>query len=213
MGGACGNYSFLFFLPVILRNSFGFSQSMSFYLSTPPAAFGIFASMAISWLSDRVQMRGIFVIAECLVGVAGLAMTGFASDPVPRYIGTFLGLGGINCLIATNLAWAQNNVRDDAKRSVVTVIQISIASVGGIYSSLVFRNQVSTELLTCTQWKANEVEQDAPDYVPGIIAVGALLILNAFLATGQIFYLRSENRKADRGEKVLQGSPEFRFMQ
>lgn len=87
-------------------------------------------------------MRGIFVIAECASGVAGLAMTGFASDPVPRYIGTFLGLGGINCLIATNLAWAQNNVRDDAKRSVVTVIQISVASIGGVYSSLVFRNQV-----------------------------------------------------------------------
>lgn len=143
MGGACGNYSFLFFLPVILRNSFGFSQSLSFYLCTPPAAFGIFASMAISWVSDRVQMRGIFVIAECVIAVAGLAMTGFAGGPVPRYIGTFLGFGGVNCLIATNLAWAQNNVCDDAKRSVVTVIQISVASIGGVYSSLVFRNQVS----------------------------------------------------------------------
>lgn len=85
------------------------------------------------------------MIAECCVGVAGLAMTGFAENAVPRYIGTFLGLGGINCLISTNLAWAQNNVRDDAKRSVVTVIQISVASIGGIYSSLVFRNQVGSE--------------------------------------------------------------------
>jgi len=63
------------------------------------------------------------VIAGCVVGVVGLAMTGFAKDPVERYAGTLLGLGGINCLIATNLTWAQNNVRDDAKRSVVTVIR------------------------------------------------------------------------------------------
>lgn len=48
--------------------------------------------------------------------------------------------------------------------------------------------------------------------MPGIVAVGALLILNVVLATGQIFYLRRENMKADRGEKILQGSPEFRFI-
>lgn len=59
---------------------------------------------------------------------------------------------------------------------------------------------------------ANVVKQDAPDYLPGIIAVGALLILNAILAAGQTFFLRRENRKADRGEKILQESPDFRFV-
>lgn len=143
MGGSCGLYGFLFFLPILLRRSFGFSQSASFYLCTPPAAVAVVFSIAVSYFADKHQTRGVFVIAECLIGIAGLAIVGFVEAPGPRYFGTFLGMSGTTALISTALSWGQNNVRDDAKRSVVTVIQVVWAAIGGIYSSLVFRQQVS----------------------------------------------------------------------
>ena len=59
-----------------------------------------------------------------------------------RYIGTFLGEAGVNGLVVTSLAWQANNVRGDAKRAVASAIQIMMSGIGGIYSSLVFRQQV-----------------------------------------------------------------------
>lgn len=89
-----------------------------------------------------VLVRGAYAVLECIIAVVGLAMTGFLKSATPRYIGTFLGVAGTTALIATSLAWGQNNVRSDARRNVVTVIQIVNAAVGGIYSALVFRQQV-----------------------------------------------------------------------
>lgn len=142
MGGSCGLYGFLFFLPIILRDSFGYSQVASFCLTAPPAAFAVLFSYAISWAADKTRRRGPFIILECATGIAGLAMTGFLKNPTPRYVGTFLGEAGTTALIVTSLAWGQNNIRDDARRNVVTVIQIIFAAIGGIYSALVFRQQV-----------------------------------------------------------------------
>jgi cyanate permease len=147
MTGAIGVYAFLFFLPIILRNGLGYSLQLSFILSAPPAAFAVIFALGISWLADKTQMRGPFVVFQGLVAIVGLCMTGFLTHPTPRYVGTFLGEAGVNGLVVTCLAWQANNIRGDAKRSVATAIQIMVSGVGGIYSSLVFRQQVSPNLL------------------------------------------------------------------
>ena len=54
-----------------------------------------------------------------------------------------------------------------------------------IYSSLVFR------------------QQDAPNYIPGILAVIAPAAVTVFLAIITSFVLRRENWLADKGEKVI----------
>lgn len=142
MSASVGIYSFLIFLPVILRAGLGFSLTLSFLLSAPPAAFSVIFALAISWLADRYRIRGPFVFGEAILTIIGLVMIGFIEHPTPRYLGAFLGQAGANALVITSLAWGQNNVRSDAKRSVTTAIQVMMASVGGIYSALVFRQQV-----------------------------------------------------------------------
>lgn len=150
MSGAVGVYAFLFFLPIILRNGMGFSLELSFILSAPPALFSVIEAMFISWLADKVKMRGPFVIFQGCIGIIGLCMTGFLDAPAPRYVGTFLGVSGANGLVVTTLAWQQNNIVGDAKRAVATAILISVSGVGGIYSSLVFRQQVRVPLICLT---------------------------------------------------------------
>lgn len=142
MSGSCGTYGFLFFLPIILRNGLGYSQSLSFCLTAPPAALAVVYALGISWAADKYRVRGPFILMHCVLGVVGLCMIGFLNRPTPRYVGSFLGECGTNGLIVTGLAWGQNNVRSDAKRSVTTAIQVMMAAVGGIYSALVFRQQV-----------------------------------------------------------------------
>jgi MFS family permease len=94
MSGAVGVYAFLFFLPIILRSGLGYSLSMSFVLSAPPALFSVIEAFFISWLADKTRMRGPFVVFQGIVGIVGLCMTGFLDAPTPRYIGTFLGEAG-----------------------------------------------------------------------------------------------------------------------
>ncbi|KAI1387907.1 MFS general substrate transporter [Hypoxylon trugodes] len=192
--GAVGVYAFLFFLPLILRNGMGYSQELAFVLSAPPALFSVVEGMFISWLADKMHLRGLFVIVQGLVAIIGLCMTGFVDQPVPRYIGTFLGEAGVNGLVVTTLAWQANNLRGDARRACATAVMIAISGLGGIYSSLVFR------------------QQDAPDYVPGIIAVMAICIAAVVAACISIVLLRWENKRADEGKKIIDDRlTEFRY--
>ncbi|KAJ4182789.1 hypothetical protein NW767_013754 [Fusarium falciforme] len=191
--GAVGVYAFLFFLPLILRGGLGYSLEMSFILSTPPSLFSVIEAMTISWLADKMKMRGPFVVFQGLIGIIGLCMTGFLDSPTPRYIGTFLGVAGANGLVVTTLAWQANNIVGDSRRAVSTAILISMSGVGGIYSSMVFR------------------QQDAPNYLPGIIAVMAINIAAVLTAIATMVLLRWQNQRADKGEVLCEDREGFRY--
>ena len=143
MGGSTGLYGILFFLPLILRKGLGYSQVASFCLTAPPAAFGLLFSLTVSWASDKYKVRGPFVVLSCVVGIIGFVMTGFLKTPTPRFVGAFLGQAGTTAVIPIALSWGQNNIHGDAQRSVLSVIQVFHAGVGGVYSALVFRQKVS----------------------------------------------------------------------
>ncbi|KAF4981714.1 hypothetical protein FZEAL_2516 [Fusarium zealandicum] len=180
IAGAVGVYAFLFFLPIILRDGLGYSLELSFILSTPPALFSVVEAIFISWLADKTRLRGPFVIFQGLIGLVGLCMTGFLNSPTPRYIGTFLGVAGANGLVVTTLAWQANNIVGDSRRAVSTAILISMSGFGGIYSSMVFR------------------QQDAPNYIPGIIAVMAINVAAVVTAIVTMLLLRVQNKRADK---------------
>ncbi|KAI0009201.1 MFS general substrate transporter [Xylariaceae sp. FL0662B] len=193
MAGAVGVYAFLFFLPIILQKGMGYSLELAFVLSAPPALFSVVEGQLVSWLADKMRLRGPFVVVQGLVAIVGLCMTGFLQAPVPRYIGTFLGEAGVNGLVVTTLAWQANNIRGDAKRAAATATMIAISGIGGIYSSLVFR------------------QQDAPDYTPGIIAVMAICIAAVVLACFSMIVFWWENKRADEGKKIIYGLANFRY--
>jgi hypothetical protein len=95
-------------------------------------------------------------------------------------------------MVATTLAWQSNSVLGDAKRSVASAIMISASAVGGNYSSLVFR-------------------QDTPKYVPGIIAVIAVLAGVLIVACGTMWMFRRANRMAAGGKEIIEHSDGFRY--
>ncbi|KAM0432016.1 hypothetical protein ACHAQK_009932 [Fusarium lateritium] len=209
MAGAVGVYAFLFFLPIILRGGLGYSLELSFILSTPPSLFAVIEAMAISWLADKMRMRGPFVIFQGVIGIIGLCMTGFLDAPTPRYIGTFLGVAGANGLVVTTLAWQANNIVGDARRAVSTAILISMSGVGGIYSSMVFRKIPSATHISPSNSSIGQ--QDAPNYIPGLIAVMAINVAAVVVAGLTMLLLRHHNRQADQGKYLCEGREGFRY--
>lgn len=142
MAGACGAYSFALFLPTILRRSMGFSVQLSFILTAPPQAYAVIWSFGLAYLSDKYRTRGVFLILHCLSAILGLGMIAFAKSVGARYAGAFFGSAGVCGLMITAPTWGMNNVRGDAKKVVLSAFTITWASIGGIYSALVFRQQV-----------------------------------------------------------------------
>jgi putative effector of murein hydrolase len=117
-----------------------------------------------------------------------------AATDIFRYAGSFLGTAGGSGLVVTVLAWQQNSVIKDAKRSVVSAIVIGASGISGIYSSLTFR------------------QQDAPNYVPGIIACIVPAAVTIAVAVALSLYLKKQNRLANERKKVIhQGMPNFRY--
>ncbi|EXJ61414.1 uncharacterized protein A1O5_11729 [Cladophialophora psammophila CBS 110553] len=194
MAGAAGVYGLLLFLPIVLRRGLGYSQTASYLLAAPPAAAAVIFTFVVSVLSDKYHVRGPFVLLEGSLAIIGLCMIGFLDSPTPRYIGSFFGSCGSNALIVTAASWQQNNIRGDAKRSVLAAFQVMSAGVGGIYSALVFR------------------QQDSPNFVPGLVACCALVAWSMVLTVVTIPFLVHANRQADRGKRVIEGSRVFRYV-
>lgn len=79
-----------------------------------------------------------------LLTTVGLCMIAFVDAAPVRYAGAFFGQAGVNGMLITANSWGMNNVRGDAQRSVYAAWVVSWSSIGGIYSALVFRQQVTS---------------------------------------------------------------------
>lgn len=91
------------------------------------------------------------------------------------------------------MTYQANNVRGQWKRAFSSATLIGTGGIGGIAGSLIFRSQ------------------DAPAYRPGMYASIGCAVLTLLVICVNTWWFRRENAKADRGEKVLGGHPDFRY--
>ena len=79
-----GTYALGFYLPTILKKSLGFSLAASFLLSGVRDTFAVIVSFTLSWLSDRIKMRGPFVCGQAILSIIGLALLAYTEPPTSR---------------------------------------------------------------------------------------------------------------------------------
>ncbi|KAL8789791.1 MAG: hypothetical protein Q9195_006683 [Heterodermia aff. obscurata] len=162
-------------------------------LAAPPYVLAVLLMILSAYLGDHFQVRGPILVVNSLIALIGLPLMGFASTPGTRYFGVFLVTAGTNANIPTSLAYQANNVRGQWKRALCSAMFVAFGGIGGISGGTIFRSQ------------------DAPRYLPGIgaaIACNGLVILFVLGLSG---YFWLKNRKADRGEIVIEGSKGFRY--
>lgn len=103
-----------------------------------------------AWVGDRYRKRGVILVFNAMLCIIGLPILGFAKDPAVRYMGVFFTVAGANANIPSCMAYQANNIRGQWSRALSSATLVGFGGIGGIASSLVFR------------------EQDAPLYRPGI---------------------------------------------
>lgn len=170
---------------------------------------------ATAWVGDKYRMRAPIIIFNSLLAIIGLPMMGFAKSDAVRYVGVFFTVAGANANIPACMAYQANNVRGQWTRAFSSATLVGFGGLGGIVSSLVFR------------------EQDAPGYEPGMYAAIAYVppcctpllcmfvismltdircnLLIIVIALALSLWFRISNKQADRGERVIEGDAAFRY--
>ncbi|KAF3081304.1 hypothetical protein TWF569_002246 [Orbilia oligospora] len=186
-------YALAFFLPLILNQGMGYSVAKAQLMTAPPYLIQAVYQFAFGYVSDNYKARGPFIIFNCVLETIGLAVMGWAPNVGARYFGVIMTCCGMAANLPLVFTYQSNNVRGQWKRAFSSTIMVSMAAVGGIIGSLVFR------------------PQDAPSYRPGLYTCFTGAVLTLLLTSFFIVYFKWANKKADRGEKVLEGSESFRY--
>ncbi|KAL1959898.1 hypothetical protein VTO42DRAFT_566 [Malbranchea cinnamomea] len=186
-------YAIAYFLPIILTDGMGFGVGESQCLVAPPYFAAAILMFATSWFGDKYRTRGPVLAFNAIITLIGLPIMGFAKGNGVRYFGVFLTTAGANANIPASMAYQANNIRGQWTRAFASASLVGMGGVGGIAGSLVFRSQ------------------DAPEYIPGIwAAITSQLLVLVTVALLSVYFWYC-NRKADRGEMVIEGSETFRY--
>ncbi|RJE21364.1 phthalate transporter [Aspergillus sclerotialis] len=186
-------YAIAYFLPIILREGMGFGIGASQCLVAPPYGFAGIIMFTTAWVGDKYHTRAPILIFNALLCIIGLPLMGFAENNAARYVGVFLSVAGANANIPSCMAYQANNIRGQWTRAFSSATLVGFGGIGGIASSLVFR------------------EQDAPGYRPGMYTTIVCNILVILIVAALSLWFYFCNRQADRGKRVIEGSPEFRY--
>ena len=203
-------YAFSYFLPVILQKGFGYSTGKSQLYTFPPYAVSVPWVMFVAWVGDKYHTRGPLIIFNACLYIIGVSIVGYCTDVNARYGGVFLGVLGITGNIPTNWAYQHNNTGQldrcyralwqntnigavgQSKRALCAGTMTAGGAIGGIIAGNVFQ------------------AKDAPDYRPGLIVCIVFQAVNILLVVKNFYVFGRANRRADRGEIVIEGQPGFR---
>lgn len=190
------SYALAYFFPFIL-GAMGFGPVESMVLNAPPNAWSIIPSLITAYIADKYKhCRGPVIMFNAVCLVVGTVM--YSQLPVTqkaaRYAGTFLAVGGGNANVPLVISWSQTAIRAQTKRAFTSAMVIALGGVGGIVASVAFRG---------------------PEMLKGYpTGVRTTLAFNSFVVVGAgflHFWMRRQNKRADRGEVVIEGHEDFRY--
>lgn len=102
---------------------------------------GMISSISLSYLSDRKQVRWIFIVGPASISMIGFI--GLLSVPHPQLPGLTYGLLftlpiGIYPPLSAILAWVMNNLAPSSKRAVGMAMFLAFGGLGGVVGSNIF---------------------------------------------------------------------------
>lgn len=74
----------------------GFNIGESQMLTAPPYAGAAIIMAACAWAGDKYRVRGPLLLITAVLGLVGLPLLGYASQPGVRYFGIFLVCAAVN---------------------------------------------------------------------------------------------------------------------
>jgi len=170
------------FMPTILRD-LGWTATKAQLYSVPPYVCACVVAIAIAFISDKTNRRGIYLAAFTMLCITGFSIMRWATNPNIRYMGVFFITLGAFPGGPGFLSWGLNNASGPAIRAVSSAYIVTLGTAGGVLATWTYR---STE---------------APKYPTGHTINLAGQIGVCVLALGGIAYCKWENRQRDMGKR------------
>ncbi|KAG8216450.1 major facilitator superfamily domain-containing protein [Butyriboletus roseoflavus] len=174
-----------YFEPTIVAG-LGYAGNQAQLMSVPPYAVAFVLSFISAFVSDRYQCRGYTVIFFSLLEVIGFTMFYASTSSHVRYGSLFCTVPGAYGAAPSLITWMANNSAPHTRRATVVAVSFIMTQSGGI---------LATWLLG---WLS-----PSPKYTSATITFTAMSVGIVVFATGNLVYLRRENRlKAEKRERM-----------
>ncbi|KAH7010283.1 major facilitator superfamily domain-containing protein [Ilyonectria destructans] len=179
------------YLPTILT-SMGFTSLRAQGLSACPYLTAFVICVLVSFFSDRVQTRGIFVMVFSAVGAAGYIILATVHTTGVRYFATFLVCAGVFPAVALTFTWVTDNQGSASKRGAGLAIFGMVGQCGPILGARLFP------------------KTSGPYYEKGMWVCCGVLLFASCVAAILSLSLRWQNRQRDlkHGKSDIDHIPE-----
>ncbi|KAI8073321.1 major facilitator superfamily transporter [Gongronella butleri] len=168
-----------FFMPTYIQN-LGYTGAMIQYMTIPVYVFAAVLSLIIAVLSDRFQVRSVFIAFCMLVALCGYAVQISQTNHGVLFFSLFLCGGGVWSSLGVSLAWLSDCLVMAERQ----------------------KRAVSFALLNCISQLANfygpQLYTDPPLYIKANIVILTYMSIGICLCFGLSFMLRWENKKLDK---------------
>ncbi|KAL0934023.1 MFS transporter [Colletotrichum truncatum] len=131
-------YGFSTFLPSIIV-SMGYTSIEAQYLSIPVYIFGGIAFLAVAYVSDRMCIRGPFVLLANIPGILGYILIICPTSNGVKFFGTFLCAVAVYNGPGLNLTWLNVNIAPHYRRATAIGMQLAIGNSAGIVAGQIYR--------------------------------------------------------------------------
>jgi hypothetical protein len=177
------------FLPTIIK-SLGWTAARAQLFTVPPYAVALVVMFIVSFSSDKLRIRGLFVALMASISAIGFIIL-LATDPNAnhhvRYFAVFLCVAPTFTNIPLCLSWVSNNNGSESSRSVALGM---VNAVGQCFS-----------ILASFSFPSNE----GPKYARGFGLNLAFSITTALLGLSLYILLKMENARRDKVEGRKEG--------
>ncbi|GIZ37800.1 hypothetical protein CKM354_000123400 [Cercospora kikuchii] len=181
----CSNttlYAFSVFLPTIINQTGSYSIAEVQCLTIPIYALGAGLYIGCSFWSDKIQIRGPFIVAFTIGTILGYLLLITYANPAAALVGCFFVGGCIFLTCGMAMPWFTSNNPRFGKRTTANGIQLTVGNAAGVLSPFLFTGS-------------------GPVYTEGYAVAIGLLGLSGSLFTGMHFYWRKRNANKRAGKE------------
>lgn len=145
----CTIYGMSAFLPSIVAN-LGYDGNQANLLTIPVYACACILTVVLSWFSDRVKKRSLFVIFLLCAELVGYILSIVGSSQLINgltYTGVFIATAACYPAFVLIITWVLSNIAPTYKRASGTAVLVGIGNLAGAMAPNFFRPQDSPEYL------------------------------------------------------------------
>ncbi|KAK5678564.1 hypothetical protein LTS10_009008 [Elasticomyces elasticus] len=130
------------FMPSLVR-SFGFDSVLTQLLTVPIFFVGVGIYIGISFWSDKIQQRAVFMVGGALTVSLGYALLlGLPmSQKGALYFSCFLVVPGLYCMLGLNYVWMLGSHAGYYKRATCIGINMTIGNCAGLLIGQIFKDR------------------------------------------------------------------------